>query len=159
LTAKETQKAKIQRLEDTLEEKKKVIADLMERNDLLYKDILKMKETADKTFQNSSHYKQLTKDIELSKASCRSLEHRYKLLEERHQARERYIEKLESELENQTIEPVQKKNERGAGRKTKFTPEQVELIRMDRANGMTLDQLKEKYHCSYGLIHKLINDN
>lgn len=50
-------------------------------------------------------------------------------------------------------------NERGAGRKSKFTPETIKDIIWYRENGRTISQLAKMYDCSTGLIHKLINEN
>lgn len=51
------------------------------------------------------------------------------------------------------------KNERGAGRKQKFTDNQVEEIRALRENGNSIREISKKFNCSVGLVHKLINKN
>ena len=49
-------------------------------------------------------------------------------------------------------------NARGAGRKAKFTDDQVDEIRMLREDGNTIKEIANRYNCSVGLIHKLINE-
>lgn len=46
-------------------------------------------------------------------------------------------------------------NERGAGRKSKFFPEEVEEIRRMRAVGISYRKLAEMYECSAGTIYKV----
>ena len=52
-----------------------------------------------------------------------------------------------------------KHNARGAGRKSKFTDNQIEEIKKMRAEGATIKEIAMNYKCSVGLIHKLINEN
>jgi|GEM_PF-3681841 len=49
-------------------------------------------------------------------------------------------------------------NERGAGRKAKFTDLEKETIRMYRIQGKTFKTIAEMLNCSVGLIYKLINE-
>ena len=49
-------------------------------------------------------------------------------------------------------------NARGAGRKAKFTDDQVDDIRRLREDGNTIKEIANRYNCSVGLIHKLINE-
>ena len=49
-------------------------------------------------------------------------------------------------------------NARGAGRKAKFTDKQIEEIRRLREDGNTIKEIANRYNCSVGLIHKLINE-
>ena len=49
-------------------------------------------------------------------------------------------------------------NARGAGRKAKFTDDQVDEIRRLREDGNTIKEIAKRYNCSVGLIHKLINE-
>ena len=70
------------------------------------------------------------------------------------------IHKLKNENEQlKNIPKIHKlKNERGAGRKKKFEVHDIESIKMYRLQGKTIKQIAEIYHCSVGLIHKLINE-
>ena len=49
-------------------------------------------------------------------------------------------------------------NARGVGRKAKFTDKQIEEIRRLREDGNTIKEIANRYNCSVGLIHKLINE-
>lgn len=49
------------------------------------------------------------------------------------------------------------KNERGAGRKQRFTIEEKEEIKEQRNNGKSIKDLARQYKCSVGLICKIIN--
>lgn len=62
--------------------------------------------------------------------------------------------KLQNKIECSTI-----KNERGAGRKNKFTTEQVNAILEARDEGKSIRSLAKEFNCSIGLIHKLINEH
>ena len=61
-------------------------------------------------------------------------------------------EKLKSENK------VRTHNERGAGRKSIFTEQEKESIRMYRLQGKTIKELAEMFSCSVGIIHKLIHE-
>lgn len=67
---------------------------------------------------------------------------------------EEQIEELKRRLESAA--PVTK-NARGAGRKSKLDDKKDEIKQL-RANGMKIQELAEKYECSVGKIHKLINE-
>lgn len=60
--------------------------------------------------------------------------------------------------EFQKLKDEKKINERGAGRKSKFTDEEKATIKMYRLQGKTIKEISEIYNCSVGLIHKLINE-
>lgn len=49
-------------------------------------------------------------------------------------------------------------NERGAGRKERFSEEEKEMMKMYRIQGKTIKEISEIYKCSVGLVHKLINE-
>ncbi|MGL5713060.1 MAG: helix-turn-helix domain-containing protein [Paraclostridium sp.] len=51
-----------------------------------------------------------------------------------------------------------KHNARGAGRKSKFTDDQIEEIKSLREDGNTIKEIASRFNCSVGLIHKLINE-
>lgn len=76
---------------------------------------------------------------------------------------EEEIQKLKHEnelLRNNKDIPIKKvHNERGAGRKSKFTVQEKETMKMYRIQGKTIKEIAEMYSCSVGLIHKIINEN
>ncbi|MGL5716062.1 MAG: helix-turn-helix domain-containing protein, partial [Paraclostridium sp.] len=56
------------------------------------------------------------------------------------------------------VKKVLKHNARGAGRRAKFTDDQVEEIKKLREDGSTIKEIATRFECSVGLIHKLINE-
>ncbi|MEG0873498.1 MAG: hypothetical protein RSG48_06085 [Clostridia bacterium] len=71
------------------------------------------------------------------------------------------IEKLESEIQKLKNEKgnIKSHNERGAGRKNRFTDSEKENMRMYRAKGNSYKSLGEMFNCSVGTVHKIINEN
>lgn len=49
-------------------------------------------------------------------------------------------------------------NERGAGRKSRFSDMDKEMMRMYRIQGNTIKEIAEMYSCSIGLVHKIITE-
>ncbi|MDU1280423.1 MAG: hypothetical protein E6960_18480 [Clostridium sp.] len=49
-------------------------------------------------------------------------------------------------------------NERGAGRKERFSDQEKEMMKMYRIQGKTIKEIAQIYSCSVGLIHKIINE-
>ena len=49
-------------------------------------------------------------------------------------------------------------NDRGAGRKSKFSEVEKGSIRMYRIQGQTIKYIAEMFDCSAGLVHKLISE-
>lgn len=63
------------------------------------------------------------------------------------------ISKLKDE-----IKQLKKENNRGAGRRKKFTDAEEEMIRRTKNSGKTVREVSEIYNCSVGLVHKLIKN-
>lgn len=66
---------------------------------------------------------------------------------------------MEKNYLKQAIADIKKShfdNSRGAGRKPKFTIEQIDKIIKCRQNGDTISAIAQKYNCSTGLVHKLV---
>lgn len=63
------------------------------------------------------------------------------------------IRELEAEKSVQKI-----KNERNAGRKRKFTSEEVGKIQMMKLQGKSYRAVAKEMNCSVGLVHKLLNE-
>lgn len=79
----------------------------------------------------------------------------------------KYIEVLErenEELKQRLIDlesgnVVHKiKNERNAGRKRKFTPEEELSIQKMKLQGKSYRAIAKEMNCSVGLVHKLLNE-
>lgn len=139
--AKETQKDKIARLE---EESKLYITQINEYKSLVQKlndEITNIIDNKDNEFENSGTYKQMERRIKYLELENKTLK-----------------DSLEHEKKVRELISDNKHNERGAGRRSKFTDGEKELIKMYRIQGKTIKQLADMYECSVGLIHKLINE-
>lgn len=144
---KETQKQLITRLETELHQAKKELEEYKVLCNNLNAEILEMQEKSDKGFLNSSDYIQMNKRIE-------SLEMQNKI----HQKTIKHNKNVHK-LINETIKQDEIiKNQRGAGRKSKFTDSEKETIKMYRLQGKTIKEISDMFECSVGLIHKLINE-
>ncbi len=132
---KETQKTKIERLENELWEQKALVGKLQ-------KEIYDMQDKSEETFENSPTYIQQEKLIKQQGAEIKALKGQLE--------HEKKVREFTSNNKPQ--------NERGAGRKEKFSDQDKELIRMYRIQGKTIKELAEIYECSVGLIHKLISE-
>lgn len=111
----------------------------------------------EKSLYNSAYYKDGDYAVEAVK--------RGKIIEKQ----EKEIQKLKSEIqklknENKALKSSKvvsdKKihNERGAGRKERFSEQEKEMMKMYRIQGKTIKEIADMYSCSVGLIHKIINE-
>ena len=154
--ARETQKDNIERLEKEIEQWRELCSKLN-------KEISSMKEKAEIDFENSPTFIQYTKRIELlegqNEAYRLSVEHEKKMRKALVDNYEPEIKRLNEEvqkLKNENREKIH--NERGAGRKSRFTEQEKESIRMYRLQGKTIKEIAEMFSCSVGIIHKLIHE-
>ena len=112
----------------------------IELDNSFYKDNDTMKRKLDETLilsaQKTSKILKIEKEIEEYRAMVKRLE---ELLEK-----------------NNCVYKI--KNERGAGRKERFTDKQKEEIKEYRTQGKSIREIAKVYKCSTGLIHKLINE-
>ena len=69
-----------------------------------------------------------------------------------------YYKRRIDTLEGQLRGYKEQGNIRGAGRKPKFTGEQIQEVLQDRAKGLTMKQLAIKYNCGAGTVHKIIHE-
>ncbi len=154
-----------------IEDLNKRLTEVNEVNMKLVNEKAAMADKADEEFENSSTYKQMTKEIDMLKLQLKttdgikeSYKNRYsekdKIMQEILKEIEEYrdmVRKLKEQLEkNNGVHKI--KNERGAGRKERFTDKQKVEIKDYRAQGKSIREIAEVYKCSTGLIHKLIND-
>ena len=154
--ARETQKAKIERLEKEIEMWRELCSKMQ-------KELSEFKELADDSYEKSSTYIQQCKRIELleeqNEAYRLSVEHEKKMRKALVDNYEPEIERLNEEVQKLKSEnKVRTHNERGAGRKLIFTEQEKESIRMYRLQGKTIKELAEMFSCSVGIIHKLIHE-
>lgn len=152
--ARETQKAKIERLENELAQAK----DLIQK---LNNEIDNMIDKADNSFENSVIYKQMKKqitDLELKlKVTNDSVEHNKTMYQYELKKNDELINEIQ-QLKNENKVTQKVHNERGAGRKAKYNAQDIETMKMYRLQGKTYNEIATLFQCSIGLVHKLINE-
>lgn len=70
----------------------------------------------------------------------------------------RDYDKLVAEVEQLREQLKSKHNERGAGRKSKFSDLEICEMKDYKDQGYTYKHIAEIFKCSVGLVHKLINE-
>lgn len=160
--AKETMKAKIARLEAELEHEKTLNDEIFEKLRVAESKLLEQNIS---DIEKNPLYMQMHQEMERYKLLFEQYKGLYEKSEEkRRKEHEDHIElykqvhELKSETEKLMKQTERKHNERGAGRKSTITNQTKQCVRSDRANGMTIKQLSEKYGYSVGCIHKLISE-
>ena len=120
---------------------------LKEQNERLLKDIKDLEEQ----LRRSAYYKEGHYAIEAVE--------RGRIIEK--QKNEIQQLKDENKLLKSTKRPIDLKihNERGAGRKSRFTIQEKETMKLYRIQGKTIKEIAEMYSCSVGLVHKLISED
>ena len=84
---------------------------------------------------------------------------REELLIELEQAYAKIAELEERIIDLESANCVQKiKNERNAGRKKKFTKDEIATIDMLHLQGKSIRAIAKEMNCSVGLVHKLLNE-
>ena len=143
----------IEDLENKLNEYKDIIND---RN----KQIEQMQSVADNSFENSSTYVQMYKEIEYLKTVIKGHEITIKAKEVTIKKNGDIIQKLLKENEelknNNNVYKI--KNERGAGRKERFTKEEKAIIKMMRLQNKSYRAIAKDMNCSVATVHKIINE-
>ena len=133
--AKEIQKSKIERLEKELWDYKVLVSKLQ-------REIYEMQDKADDEFENSPTYQQMSKKIkslELEKQCLKgTIEHDKKV--------------------HELISENRSHNERGAGRKARFTDQEKGAMKMYRIQEKSFREIAEIFSCSVGTVHKIINE-
>lgn len=153
--AKETQKAKIERLEQELKEKDEEIKGLNKLINEKMNLICKIQEQQDSNFENSGYKKQLEDKVFILETKLRQSKESQERAERKVKIKEKKVLELEEEL---SIRPINKLNERGAGRKERLSIAEKESIKMYRMQGRKMQEIAALYSCSVGLIHKIINE-
>lgn len=155
IVAKETMRAKIERLES---ENKANLA-LIER---LNHEISSMQEKADQDFANSSFKKQLEDQIAFQTSKAKTYEKRTEQEKVRNTVLFNQIDELQDENKRLKADLSMEKNkaykrphnERNAGRRPKITEKQIAEIQMLRAQGLTLQKIQKETGLTYGLVQK-----
>ena len=151
----------------TIKGLEEIIADLEKRLNE-YRDIInnrnkqieQLQDIADNSFENSPTYVQMDKEIEYLKTVIKGHEITIKAKDDTIKRNGDTIQKLLKETEelksNNCVNKL--KNERGVGRKEKFTIHEKETMKMYRIQGKSIREIADMYNCSVGLIHKIINE-
>lgn len=151
MMAKETQKEKITRLENDV----KISHEIIKK---LNNEILMMQDNADRNFNNSADYVQMKKyikELELKlKVVQDSANHNRIMYENEIKKNDLLISEIKDLKDKQCNKTF---NERGAGRKHKFSLQEEETIKMYRLQGKTIREIAEIFDCSTGLICNLVN--
>ena len=130
---------------------------LKEQNEQLLKDV----EDLEEQLRRSAYYKEGHYAIEAVERG-----HKIEKLEKEIQKLKSEIQKLKNENKLLKSNKVVKgsadlkiHNERGAGRKSRFTDQEKETMKLYRIQGKTIKEIAEIYSCSVGLVHKLISED
>jgi hypothetical protein len=135
------------------------VGDMSEIQKLKYenKKLLERITELENSLHKSSYYKEGDYAVEAIK--------RGKIIEKQ----EKTIQKLKNEIQklkdedkflksNNIVSDKKSNNERGAGRKERFSIQEKEMMKMYRIQGKTIKEIAQIYSCSVGLIHKIINE-
>ena len=126
----------------------------------LHNQISQMQMIADDKFENSPIYHQMVKEIEQLKAVIRLNEINIKSKDDTIKNNRDTIQKLLKEIEElKSSNVVNKvKNERGAGRKERFSDEEKTTVKMLRLQGKSYRAIAKELDCSVATVHKIINE-
>lgn len=154
----EMQKKADENFENSIEYKQmKERIDYLEKANKLSKDTnTRLTEKVDNLINkiNTTNIQELINE----KEHYKKLYDKYFELLEKEQNRTNELESIIKDNDIQKLNNEHKYNERGAGRKPKFTDKERETIKMYRLQGKTIKEIATIYNCSVGLIHKLINE-
>lgn len=164
----------IKQLEETIKDLENRLNEQYKINIDLHNKISQMQDLANDSFENSTMYIQVGKEIEQLKAivnlneinikskkdTIKKQSHTIQNLLKDNEELKNEIQKLKNENNNSERNTENRKahNERGAGRKEKFSIQEKETMKMYRTQGKTIKEIAELYSCSVGLIHKIINE-
>lgn len=149
----------IKGLEEIISEQEKRLNEYMNMIKDRDKQIFKMESVANDRFENSTEYRRMNNELEYLKTVIKGHEITIKAKDETIKKNRDTIQKLLKENEELKSNKVQKiKNERGAGRKERFTIHEKETMKMYRIQGKSIREIADMYSCSVGLIHKIINE-
>ena len=146
-------------LEEIIEELKNKLKEYMNIVNDRNKQIEHMVSMANDSFENSTEYRQMNNEIEYLKTVIEAHEITIKAKEVTIKNNRDTIQQLLKENEELKSNCVHKiKNERGAGRKERFTEEEKEKVRILRLENKSYRAIAEELNCSVATVHKIIND-
>lgn len=150
----------IKGLEEVITELKNKLEEYMGINIALHNKIAQMQEIADDKFDNSPLYRQMNKEIEQLQAVIKLNEISIKSKDDTIKKNGDTIQKLLKENEelksNNSVHKI--KNERGAGRKERFTEEEKATVKMLRLQNKSYRAIAKELNCSVATVHKIINE-
>lgn len=144
--ARETQKAKIERLEKDLKQANQIIQKLNN-------EIERLKKKRERK-ANENNLERIDQQLQDARDKADKWHKQLFIQQQKNKELEKEIEYL---VEKNSI--IQKHNERGAGRKNRFNEQEVETIKVMRLRGDKIKDIAEQFNCSVGLIHKLIHES
>ena len=151
----------IKRLEEIIEDLEKRLNEQNKINVELHNQISQMQMIADDKFENSPIYHQMVKEIEQLKTVIRLNEINTKSKDNTIKSNRDTIQQLlkeNEELKNNNNGVHKIKNERGAGRKERFTKEEKATIKMMRLQNKSYRAIAKDMNCSVATVHKIINE-
>lgn len=121
----------------------------------------KMQLVANDSFENSTEYRRMNKEIEYLKTVVQGHEITIKAKEVTIKKNMDTIQELLKENEglksnNNSVQKI--KNERGAGRKERFTEREKATVKMLRFQGKSYRAIAKELNCSVATVHKIINE-
>ena len=150
----------IKGLEEIIEDLEKRLNEQNKINVELHNQISQMQMMADDKFENSPMYRQMNSEIEQLKAIIRLNEINIKSKEDTIKKNRDTIQQLLKENEefksNNYVNKL--KNERGAGRKERFTEEEKATVKMLRLQNKSYRAIAKELNCSAATVHKIINE-
>lgn len=152
----------------TIKGLEEIIADLEKRlneqnkiNIELHNKISQMQDVANDSFENSTEYRRMNKEIEYLKTVVQGYEISLKAKDVTIKKNRDTIQQLlkeNEELKNNTNNVQKIKNERGAGRKERFTEEEKATVKMLRLQNKSYRAIAKELNCSVATVHKIINE-
>ena len=143
---RETQKAKIERLEAENLTLKAELSALYEKYNALLAN-------ADNAAITSPAYQQLQRDLLVQSEAAKLYQRKFSACE-----KIRYQQAAEIEKFHKLIDEQNTKNPRNAGRKPKLTEGQIQEIKEMRKSGMSVRDIAEVFKCSTGLVCKVSSE-
>lgn len=152
----------------TIKELELIIEDLEKRlneqnkiNMELHNKISQMESVANDSFENSTEHRRMNNEIEYLKTVIEGNEITIKAKEVTIKKNRDTIQELLKENEglksnNNSVQKI--KNERGAGRKERFTEEEKATVKMLRFQGKSYRAIAKELNCSVATVHKIINE-
>ena len=143
----------IEGLEKSLNEYRNMISD---RN----KQIEHMQNVANDSFENSTEYRRMNKEIEYLKTVVQgheiSLKAKDVTIKKNRDTIQQLLKENEELKSNNSVHKI--KNERGAGRKERFTEEEKATVKMLRLQNKSYRAIAKELNCSAATVHKIIKE-